>query len=374
MTSEDRKHVVIAGGGTGGHLFPGVAVVEALQKIDPSIEASFVGTERGIEARVIPKLGYPLHLLDVASLKGAGLGGTLSGLAKLPASGLQARRLVRELDPSIVISVGGYAAGPVTMVAGLMGVPTALMEQNATPGMTNKLLGRVVKKAFLTFEESREFFPNTETEVAGNPVRRSIVDSARDFTYQPPPSEVSKDRPFRILVIGGSGGAGSFNRDIPQWMQAMGEHGELIHIRHQAGRNRADEVVPRYEGFAGRAEVVEFIDDMAEAYRWCDLLICRAGASTIAEVLILGVPAIYIPFPGAADNHQERNALAVVENGGGMMLRDDEIASERSARLLAGLLRNPISLQNIAARARELGKPEAAEAIARQVLTMISDR
>lgn len=363
-----KRHVVVAGGGTGGHLFPGVAVVEALTAMMPNVTATFVGTERGIEARVIPGLGYDLRLMDVAALKGSGLVGMLSGAAQLPRSGLQARKILKELAPDIVISVGGYAAGPMTAMAAMSGVPTALMEQNATPGMTNKMLGRFVGRAFVTFEQSKAFFDKTQCEVVGNPVRQQILERAQGFKYEPPVA----DAKFRILVIGGSGGAGSFNAHLPTWMKNMGDVlGRRIHIRHQAGRNRAEEVRARYEGFAGTAEVVEFIDDMADAYSWCDLLICRAGASTMAEVLILGVPAIYIPFPGAADNHQEKNALAVVEAGAGLMIDDSEITDDRACRLLAGLMGNPTALENVADRAKLMGRPEAARVIASQLIEMM---
>ncbi|MBA2661057.1 MAG: undecaprenyldiphospho-muramoylpentapeptide beta-N-acetylglucosaminyltransferase [Bradymonadaceae bacterium] len=365
--SKENPHVVIAGGGTGGHLFPGIAVVEALEELVPSLRASFVGTAKGIEARVIPRLGYDLHLVDVASLKGAGASGLAKGLTRLPASALQSRKILTAIQPDAVISVGGYAAGPFTMVAALAGVPTALMEQNATPGLTNKMLGRLVDRAFVTFEESKSYFGKTRCEVVGNPVRRQIVERAAGFQYKEP----APNGEFRILVIGGSGGAGSFNQGVPDWMQNMGKLAQNIHVRHQAGRNRGGEVVQRYEGFAGKAEVVEFIDDMAEAYAWCDLLICRAGASTIAEVLILGVPAIYIPFPGAADNHQEKNALAVVEAGAGIMIDDVEITSDRSQRLLAGLIGNPVALANIAHRAKGLGRPEAAQTIASKIMELM---
>jgi UDP-N-acetylglucosamine--N-acetylmuramyl-(pentapeptide) pyrophosphoryl-undecaprenol N-acetylglucosamine transferase len=361
------KHVVIAGGGTGGHLFPGVAVVEALQQIDPSVRASFVGTERGIEARVIPNLGYDLHLVEVRALKGKSLVDRLAGGLALPASLLKARALVRKIEPDVVISVGGYAAGPFTLAASLEGRPTALMEQNATPGMTNRILARFVDRAFLTFDDSVAFFPKTPCHVTGNPIRRSLLERAKTLTYAQPESNGE----FRILVIGGSGGAGSLNEYVPELVKSMGDLKSRIAIRHQAGRGRAESVQPRYEGFEGKAEVVEFIDDMAEAYAWCHVLICRAGASTIAEVLALGIPAIYVPFPGAADNHQEKNALAVTEAGAGMMLHDHEIASQRAQSLLKGLILNPVALARVSARARETARPEAAREIASQILEMM---
>lgn len=361
------RHVVIAGGGTGGHLFPGVAVVEALQQLDPNLRASFVGTERGIEARVVPALGYDLHLVDVQSLKGKSFAALFGSATALPLSLLKSRKLVKELDPDVVISVGGYAAGPFTLAAALNGRPTALMEQNATPGMTNRILGRFVERAFLTFEESRAFFPKAICDVSGNPIRRALLERAEHFSYAPP----EEGGPFRILVIGGSGGAGSFNEGLPRMLSSMGQLAQRIEVRHQAGRGRAEDVRPRYEGFDGSVEVVEFIDDMAQAYAWCDLLICRAGASTIAEVLALGVPALYVPFPGAADNHQEKNALSVTEAGAGMMILDHEIVSERAQKLLRGLMHNPIALGRLAKRARDIARPEAAREIAEQIFKMM---
>ncbi|TXD37534.1 undecaprenyldiphospho-muramoylpentapeptide beta-N-acetylglucosaminyltransferase [Lujinxingia vulgaris] len=368
MTSHSQTppHLVIAGGGTGGHLFPGVAVAQAFERLAPGARVTFVGTERGIEARVIPKLGYDLELVDVVGLKGSGALGLARGLARLPRSGLQARGIVKRLAPTAVVSVGGYAAGPITLAAALSGVPAALMEQNAIPGLTNKLLSRVVDHAFLTFEESAEHLGGVSHSVPGNPVREELLTLARTFTYEPPAAA----GPFRVLIIGGSGGAGSFNEHLPGWFKAMGALQSRLEVRHQAGRNRADAVRPRYEGFEGKVVVEEFIDDMAEAYRWCDLLICRAGATTIAEVLNLGLPAIYVPFPQAADDHQRFNARSVVEAGAGVMLDDSELGSERSVNLLAGLMRNPESLGRVAAAARRRGRPDAAETIASALLAM----
>ncbi len=365
--NEEGLHLVIAGGGTGGHLFPGVAVAEAFQQLHPGARVTFVGTERGIEARVIPELGYPLELVEVKALKGGGIAAKAKGLARLPASGLQARRLLKRLKPDVVVSVGGYAAGPVTLVASMIGITTALMEQNSYPGMTNRLLSRVVDHAFLTFEDSAAHLGGVPVTISGNPVRADLLAMADGFTYQAP----KENGPFRILIIGGSGGAGSFNEHIPRWLSDMGRATASLQVRHQAGRNRAGEVTPGYRDFAGEVEVVEFIDDMAEAYRWCDLLICRAGASTIAEVLNLGIPAIYIPFPQAADDHQRANARSVVEAGAGVMIDDEELDSRRSRSLLAGFMNNPTALVNLAARAKTLARPDAGESIARKLTGLL---
>lgn len=365
--AKKTRRVVIAGGGTGGHLFPGVAVVEAIEARDPSVEVAFVGTQRGIEFRVIPRLGYRLELVDVPTLKGGGVKGWATGLARLPKSGLGALGVLRRLKPGLVISVGGYAAGPMTMAASLAGVPTALMEQNSVPGMTNRLLGRVVDRAFLTFESSARFFEEIPCEVVGNPVRRELLELAESFRYRAP----EEGGEFRVLVVGGSGGAASLNRDLPVALRGLGELARRVRVRHQCGRGRRGELDGRYDGFEGEVEVEEFIEDMGEAYRWCDLLICRAGASTIAEVLVLGVPAVYVPFPGAADDHQTKNAEEVARAGAGVKISDEEIGSARATRLLAGLIMNPRSLEQLADRAGTLGQPDAADRVAEASLELL---
>ncbi len=359
-SSTTDPHLVIAGGGTGGHLFPGIAVADEFVHRCPGARVTFVGTESGIEARVVPELEHELELVNITPLKGGSVARRAASLLRLPGSGWRARRLLRRLQPAAVVSVGGYAAGPVTLVAALSGIPTALMEQNSYPGLTNRLLSRVVDHGFLTFEDSASHFGSLPTSVPGNPVRKDLLDMADSFEYTPP----KKGAAFHILIIGGSGGAGSFNQTIPIWLSSMGELTSRIHVRHQAGRNRSEEVVPHYRDFEGEAQVVEFIDDMTEAYRWCDLLICRAGASTIAEVLNLGIPAIYVPFPHAADDHQRANARSIVEAGAGVMIDDSELDSDRARNLLTGFMNNPQALANLAARARSMARPDAGADIA----------
>jgi UDP-N-acetylglucosamine--N-acetylmuramyl-(pentapeptide) pyrophosphoryl-undecaprenol N-acetylglucosamine transferase len=362
----DRR-VVIAGGGTGGHLFPGVAVAEAIERLAPEIDIAFVGTERGIEARVIPELGYDLELVDVPMLKGGGALGWAKGLSELPLSGIQSLSVFKRLNPQLVVSVGGYAAGPFTMLSALRGVPTALMEQNSVPGMTNRLLGKAVDRAFLTFEASRAHFGGLPCEVVGNPVRESLLELADDFVYEPP---IDRDE-FRILIIGGSGGAASFNSRLPADLCALEDLADHVVVRHQCGKGRRSEVDGGYDTFGGDADVVEFIDDMAAAYEWCDLVICRAGASTIAEVLVLGIPALYIPFPHAADDHQTKNAREIAEAGGGITISDADIGQFRATRLISGLIHNPVSLANLSKQARLLGRPDAAKQVARRCIEMM---
>ena len=357
------KHVVIAGGGTGGHLFPGVAVVEALEELlGDELTVSFVGSDTGIEARKIPELGYDLHTVDVKPLKAGGAAGLVAGLARLPGAGIGTLKLVGQLDPDLVIAVGGYAAGPFTMSAAARGVPCVLMEQNAVLGLTNKILSKVVKKAYVSFESTRELLGGTPAMYVGNPVRASIG-GQRDFAYMAP----DPDNDFNILVIGGSGGAGSLNKGVPITLRALPEAlQKRLKITHQAGRNRTDEV--DYGGFAGEVNVVEFIDDMYGAYSAADLLVCRAGMSTIAEVTVLGIPALYVPL-SLGDGHQADNAREVVEAGAGMMVTDAEIVGDqRPVRLIAGVMQNPQALANLARGAKKLGRPDAARVVAQDLI------
>ncbi|MEM1348428.1 MAG: UDP-N-acetylglucosamine--N-acetylmuramyl-(pentapeptide) pyrophosphoryl-undecaprenol N-acetylglucosamine transferase, partial [Myxococcota bacterium] len=325
---------------------------------------------KGIEARVVPELGYDLELMQVRGLKGAGALGVFKGVAKLPLAGIDAMRLVRRLAPSLVVSVGGYAAGPFTMAAAAMGVPTALMEQNTVPGVTNRLLGRVVRRAFLTYASSAPFFKGATTETLGNPLRLVLVDAARAFSYVPP----VRGETVRVLVLGGSGGALSLNQGVPRALGALEELGEYLHVTHQVGAQHGGVVADAYAeaGFTGRVDVVDFIEDMASAYAAQHLLLCRAGATTIAEVLAFGLPAVYIPFPGAADDHQTKNAEDIVTAGGGVMVPDAEVDTGRLTAIVRGLVHNPQSLSSLATVARESGRPGAGEAIAKACLGLMS--
>lgn len=361
------RKLVIAGGGTGGHLFPGVAVVECLQELDPTMEFAFVGATRGIEARVIPELGFDLRLLDVKPLRSGGLSGALSGAWSLPKSGFQALSYLKELKPDAVLAVGGYAAGPFTAAAAIRGVKTALMEQNAIPGMTNQWLGKLVDRAFLSFDSTRQYFPKAQCMTVGNPIRRAILSRAAGFQYQAP----TEDGPFRIFVMGGSGGAHSLNVGLPLAFGALSpELRSRLHVFHQVGKGRMEPAKEAYAKVDVSHELVEFVDDMATAYAQCHLLICRAGMSTIAEVTALGIPAMYVPLK-TADGHQEANALEIVEAGGAMMVNNDEVASERVTRLIAGLMRNPQALINLGVGAKACGRPEAARQVAQEILDWI---
>lgn len=368
MTTDRSRTVVVAGGVTGGHFYPGLAVVEELEAFDVGIEPVFVGTEDGIEARVVPELGYRLETMDVPPLKGRSVRQWLSSGFQLTSCGLRAASLVRELKPDLTISVGGYAAGPFTLAAAVAGYPSVLLEQNREPGMTNGLLARFVDRAFVTYEETCGMLETSHCQHTGNPVRRAIREAADGYEYEAP----EEGEPLHLLVTGGSGGAKSINENLPGALKNLGEAAEQLRVRHQYGKGRRDEVDGRYEDFPGDVELVDFIDDMAEAFQWADLMIARGGGTTIAEVLEFGLPTIFVPSPHVTDDQQTKNARTIAEAGAAIMLPDDAIGSPRATRLVAGLLQNRVSLENMAAQTRRLRPGDAAETIAREVLAIMS--
>jgi UDP-N-acetylglucosamine--N-acetylmuramyl-(pentapeptide) pyrophosphoryl-undecaprenol N-acetylglucosamine transferase len=243
------------------------------------------------------------------------------------------------------------------------------MEQNAMPGLTNRLLGRVVRRCFLSMDVRQGTLPAHKCEVVGNPVRRQMVEQASAAPFEAPDPEA-----FTVFITGGSGGAGALNKHLPVALRGLPEEvARKLVVVHQAGRGRDEPVRQAWRGFAGQVEVVEFVQDMGQMYRRADLVICRAGATTLAELFLLGQPALLIPFAGAADNHQEENARAVVEAGGALMVREAELSGGRVEKLLVGLMQNPEALENLSRAAGGLGRPEAGAEVARRLLAMVQE-
>nr|HEX4315571.1 undecaprenyldiphospho-muramoylpentapeptide beta-N-acetylglucosaminyltransferase [Kofleriaceae bacterium] len=347
--------LVIAGGGTGGHLFPGVALAEELRARDPAATVTFVGTARGIEARVLPTLGWPLELIDVSGLKTVGALGAVRGVARLPRALWQARRLIRRLRPDCVIGVGGYASGPVVLAARMAGVPTAVCEQNSIPGLTNRLLGRVARQAFIAFDDSRRFFPARKVVLAGNPVRRELVQKLLA------PASAHDDR-VHVLVCGGSQGAVAVNELASAALIQLAATHRLA-ITHQTGDRDRDATAARYRDAGVAADVHAFITDMASAYLAADLVVGRAGATTVAELAIAGKPAVFIPYPHAADNHQELNAREMAAAGAALSLRQRELTGSSLADALQPVVGDPARRAAMAAAMRALARPDAAARI-----------
>lgn len=369
--------LLIAGGGTGGHLFPGIAVAEEFLSRDPANEVLFVGTEKGIEARVLPQLGYRLELVSVRGLRGKGGLGLLKGAVMMLYGYSQARRILKGFAPDLVLGVGGYASAPVLLASRGMLIPRFVHEQNAIPGMANKLLSRIAGKVFVSLEESARFFPRDKTQLTGNPLRRQII----DMVAPPPAPPLSKggsepsdggglgvEGDFHLLVFGGSLGAHSINMAMAGAAPLMAALREKLVILHQTGEKDLAEVKTAYEKAGMRAEVVPFINDMATAYRRADLVLCRAGATTIAEVTACGKPCLFIPFPHAVDDHQRRNAEALLKKDACDMLLERELSPEKLAETVSVLVSDRERLGRIAENARGLGRLDAGRVIVDEML------
>ncbi len=357
--------VLIAGGGTGGHLFPGIALAEELVTRHHKNEVIFVGTERGLEARVVPAAGYKLETIKVRGLKGMGPVRFLLGLFALPLAFLESWRILRRYRPDVVVGVGGYSSGPVVLAAWLLGIPTAVQEQNALPGVTNKLLGKVVKVVFIAFEEARRFFPGKKVQLIGNPIRRKLMDNYLR-------SRVAHER-FTVLVFGGSLGAKGINNRMIDALGHLEDLKDGLQFVHQTGKNDLETVKKGYleKGFA--AEVLEFIDDMSAAYAKAELVICRAGATTLAELTVAKKASILIPFPFATDNHQEVNAKAMVDSGAALMFREAELDGKKLADQIRELKGDPSRLKKMEKQAGLLGRPEAAKELADVCVQLMVD-
>jgi len=354
------QRIMVAGGGTGGHLFPGLAVVEELRRRVPGLEVKFVGTARGIEARILPGRGEALELLNVTPLKGQGVGARFKSFARIPTAMKQAASLMRGFEPDLVLGVGGYASGPVLLAASLSGRPTALLEQNAYVGMTNRILARFVDRAYIAFEQTEQVFGASKSRLTGNPVRQEFVEHARLALADP---EGFESRARTVLVLGGSQGARKLNEDLPRALAQAGVADRNLEVVHQTGEAMREEVEAIYRELGIRARVVTFIEEIARAYANAALVVARAGATTLAELCAIGRPSILIPFPFAADDHQAKNADALEAQGASICIRESDLEVDRLAALIAGLLDDPAKRQAMARAAREHGRPDAAAAI-----------
>jgi UDP-N-acetylglucosamine--N-acetylmuramyl-(pentapeptide) pyrophosphoryl-undecaprenol N-acetylglucosamine transferase len=347
---------MIAGGGTGGHLFPGIALAEEVSTRHHKNSVVFVGTDRGLEARVVPAAGYPLEIIPARGLKGMGLLRLLQGVLTLPVALFASWRILRRYRPDVVVGVGGYASFPVVFSAWLQRVPTCVQEQNALPGLTNRILGRIVKVVFTSFEEARRHFPDRKVNLIGNPIRAKLTDNFL--------RSKAAHAKFTVLVFGGSLGAKRVNALMLEALDQLGDLKEGMRFIHQTGKADLEEVRQGYAARGFDAEVVEFIDDMSAAYAGADLVVCRAGATTIAELTVCKKAAILIPYPHATDNHQEVNARSLVDAGAALMFREAELTGQILASNIRTLKESPDRLKRMEKQAGLLGRPEAAKELA----------
>jgi len=354
------KRLLVAGGGTGGHLFPGIAVVEEMRRRQPGLDVTFVGTKKGIEARIIPARGERLELLEVTPLKGRKPLELLRSFGRLPGAMGRAGSLLRSLSPDLVLGVGGYASGPILAAAAAMRIPTALLEQNAHVGLTNRLLSPLVGRAYLSYAGTAQVFRGERARVVGNPVRRDFVRAAHRAMADP---EGFEARARTLLVIGGSQGAGCLNREVPEALAAADVVGAGFRILHQTGEAMRAEVEARYRELGIEAEVVPFLDDMASAFVNAALVIARAGATTLAELCAIGRPSILIPYPHAADDHQARNAEELEHAGAAIAIRESALTVDGLAERVKELLASAPRRRAMSEAARGQGRPDAAASI-----------
>lgn len=343
--------VIFAGGGTGGHLFPGLAVAREFQRRDDETEILFVGTEQGIEFRVLPKEGFKLATLTVRGIKGRGWRGIFDALYGVPAALWRSLAILREFRPDCVIGLGGYASGPVLLAAKLIRKRCAIMEQNLRPGFTNKLLARWVDRVFTAYSESANFFPGARLLETGNPVRWSEM------------PKVERSAKFSLLIFGGSGGARRINYAALDALKLLDDLKNDIAVTHQTGALDFAAVEQAYKTLPFEAQVTPFIERMDRAYAGADLVLCRAGAMTIAELTVFGKAAILVPFPYAIYDHQRGNAQALQERGAAEMILDRELTGALLAERIRDYYGDRAKLQRMAAAARALGRPDAAARI-----------
>jgi len=357
--------MLFAAGGTGGHLFPGVAVAEAARR-EVGAEILFVGTQNGMEKEMIPRLGFALRFIPAEQLRGRNWRGVVRSLwAACRAVGV-AWRVVREFAPNLIFSIGGYASGPTVLVGWLRRIPCVLLEPNAIPGMTNKLLGRLATKVCVGFPQTAKFFPAHKAAYTGNPVRWNVTPPQT----QAVPSLTQSER-FTLLIFGGSAGAHRLNQTLPQALGLLKKDPDELRIVHQTGKTDHAEVSAAYAQLGIQAEVVPFINAMREMYLAADLVVCRAGATTVAELTSLGKPAILVPYPYAVDDHQRANAEILVEAGAARMLLDAELTPEQVCKELRLLMTDRDQLAAMARATAALGRLDATAAVVRECLACL---
>lgn len=351
--------IVLTGGGTGGHVFPLVAVADALAQIASHVRVVFVGTERGIETQVVPARGYELRLVNIEPIRGRGVWGGVRGVGRAASSVPEAVSLLRELDPSVVFSIGGYAAGSISLGAKLLRIPLALMEPNAVVGLANRLIAPFVTRAYTSMPEAERHFPKRAVRRTGLAIRDGF--EPRDYDYD--------GHELNVLVLGGSQGAKALNEGVPAALAACSG---ALRVVHQSGKGRDEGVRETYRrlGVTFPVDVVPFIQDMPAALGTADLVVGRSGAGAVAEICAVGRPGLFIPYPFASGDHQYHNAMSVVRAGGAVCVRNAEATAERLQHEIESLRRDPQTLPRMAERALRLGNPAAARRVAEDILTL----
>ena len=347
--------IVIAGGGTGGHLFPGIAIAEEIMARGNNHKVVFIGTKKGIEHRMLGQLGYELQEIEIEGVKGRGLKALINAAYQIPHSMWQSRQILKRFCPDVVIGVGGYASGPAVVAAAMMRIPTAIAEQNAIPGITNRILSKFANLIFVTYAQTKEWFPPSKVIVSGNPVRKVFAGGR---------VHAKEEKQYRqLLIFGGSQGAAAINKNTIAMLPQLRKMKDKLRVLHQTGDREFQIVKQAYEQQGLVAQVTPFIVNMADAYKEADLIICRAGATSIAEITAAGKAAILIPFPFAANDHQTKNAEVLDCAGASVIIKEHELTGESLFGVIEGLLSNKKKLRLMEEASAKLGNIKAAAKI-----------
>ncbi len=369
MNELTNIRLLVTGGGTGGHLFPGIALAQAVIQTNADSEVMFIGTERKVDKNSLANLGFTTTTIRCQGIKGKSISQILSALIQLPIGLFEAMKIIRQFKPDLVFGVGGYVTGPVIVAARLLGVATCIHEQNTVPGLANKILGRIVNRVFVSLPGSEKYFPARKTILSGNPIRSNLLAKAKEEKQHQPANQAT------ILILGGSQGARRLNSLVLEAAkQCLVNLTPIPEIIHQTGEADEEQAKKVYAELGMHARVDAFISDMAEVYSQADLIVSRAGATTLAEIMVFGKPAILVPFPYAADNHQEKNGRILVNSGGGMMFRQSELTGDKLGNEISRLLNDKKLLHEMADKSGKLAKPEATTTIVNSCLDLLKSR
>lgn len=358
--------IIVSGGGTGGHIYPAVTLIRTLQRLQPGSEVLYVGTQTGLEADIIPKEGLPFQTVDICGLERKLSLKNLHTAGKALCGVWRARRIIQDFVPDVVIGTGGYVCGPVLLAASLLGVPTMIQEQNVFAGITNKLLGKFVAKVALGYREAAAHFPAGKTVFTGNPIRAEVMSAKREESLREFGFDAGK---LTVLVSGGSRGARSINRAMLEVHRHFSGN-KALQLLHVTGKNEYNDIVGKMhkQGInsdgSGNIIIKPYLYDMPKALAIADLAVFRAGAVGLAELMARGIPSILIPYPHAAENHQEYNALAMQKNGAALVIHDQALSGQALIEKIEMLLSDRTKLEAMAAASRAMGRPDAAETIA----------
>ncbi|MCG6552820.1 MAG: undecaprenyldiphospho-muramoylpentapeptide beta-N-acetylglucosaminyltransferase [Candidatus Magnetominusculus sp. LBB02] len=371
MPSDAKCTVVIAGGGTGGHLYPGIAIAEELKKQLKDVEIIFMGAERGIEARILPSENYYVKLLKTDGFVGVSFRKKAAALFRFMIAFFKAYAFLRSLKPGIVIGTGGYASFIPVFAAMLLGIPTVVAEQNSVPGQANRILAKFAKKICITYENSLSYFPKNKTILTGNPVREKILradkaEGMKMFSL--------KDGRFTIFIFGGSMGASSINKIVVEALEHLTPLRDRLQFLHQTGEKDFEFVKAAYLSHGMSGTVAPFIYKMPEAYASCDMIISRAGATTLAEITAIGIPSLLVPYPHATSSHQEVNASRLAVSGAAMMIKEADLTGKTLAEYIQRLYNDEMLRTKLSRDCMTFGKPDAAKKVANIAIMLLKNK